>query len=465
MHRLARHSKTDELSPPMRDRVAVALRAVPVLVALSLVAMLVTGVLGSGSGAGDDGATMRIDAGNGAAGPTGTAAEKSGKVTAARVDYERGRPRLFVEGTIGPFADTDGDTTLSTTGGSSVTAAADSSGDSTVADTSKTTATGLGGSTETTRRSGSTSAAAEAAPNIAAAPAKATGTAGATTTTTARRASTTNPTAGRSTTTRRSTTAAPTTRQSTTAAPTTAAPTTAAPTTAAPATFGNSCASNAEFERIFRDDFSGSSVSGSWAQFNSNGNANHGLRRSSANTVANGKLTITAKMENGTLVSGGMSHGVDQKYGKWVVKVRTDNDPSQAVSGVVLTWPQSGVHPRDGENNIYETLVQSPNRSPFFTFIHKPYGSKSDQEYKEHHADGSQFQVMTMEWTPSRITIIREGPGGSSYRDVWTVNETSADLIPDVAHHLAIQLDAWKHSIANPVRMEVDYVEVYKYCG
>ncbi|MGB5760813.1 MAG: hypothetical protein WBM50_28115 [Acidimicrobiales bacterium] len=34
----------------------------------------------------------------------------------------------------------------------------------------------------------------------------------------------------------------------------------------------------------------------------------------------------------------------------------------------------------------------------------------------------------------------------------------------DVAHHLAIQLDAWKHSIADPVRIEVDHVEVYKFC-
>lgn len=284
-----------------------------------------------------------------------------------------------------------------------------------------------------------------------------------------------NTTAAPATTTNPATTAAPTTPAPTdpptTPAPTTAPPTTP-PTTSPPTTPpttppptqppSNNCGGGGEFERIFRDDFNGSSIGGGWSKYNSAGNAGYGLRRPSAITAQNGNMVITARMENGSLVSGGMSQAIHQTYGKYVVRVRTDNDPSQAVSGVVLTWPSSGAHPRDGENNIYETLVQTPNRNPFFTFIHKPFGSHSDQEYKEHHADGSQFQTMTMEWTPNRITIIREGTGSS---DTWTVNETGADLIPDVNHHLAIQLDGWKHSIGGDVRMEVDFVEIYKYCG
>ncbi len=296
-------------------------------------------------------------------------------------------------------------------------------------------------------------------------------------TTTSRQTTTTR----RATTTQAPTTAAPTTAAAVASTPTTAAATTQAPTTTttapptttttttppttAPPTTGSNCASNGEFERIFRDDFNGSSVGGHWSQYHSSGNAGYGLRRHSANSVSNGNLVITAKMENGSLVSGGMSHNVHQTYGKYVARVRTDKDPSKATSGVLLTWPSSGVHPRDGENNFYETLVDEGNRNPFYTFIHKPYGSTSDQEYKQHFADGSQFQIMTMEWTPNRITIKREGPGGSAYTDVWTVNETGADLIPDVSHHMTIQLDAWAHSIGDPVRMEVDYVEIYKYCG
>ena len=115
-------------------------------------------------------------------------------------------------------------------------------------------------------------------------------------------------------------------------------------------------------------------------------------------------------------------------------------------------------------NNFYETLVKTPNRDPFFTFIHKPNGSKGQQEFYRHDADAAQWQIMTMEWTPDRITVTREGAGDKSF-DSWTVNETSANLIPDNRHHLAIQLDAWKHSVSGQVKMQVDYAEVYKYCG
>ena len=252
----------------------------------------------------------------------------------------------------------------------------------------------------------------------------------------------------------------------TVAATTTAPPTTLETTTTdgGDANGGNTCASNGEFERVYRNDFNGSSVGSEWTLYNSPGNAGFGLRRPSAITVSDGKLVITAQMQDGSLVSGGMALGRDLTYGKYVFRVRTDNDPSQAVSGVVLTWPQAGNNHRNGENNMYETLTKTPNRNPFFSFIHKPFGNASTQEFYRHDADGAQFQVMSMEWTPDRITITRQGPGSTS-SDSWTVNETSADLIPDVPHHLAIQLDGWKDTIGGTVRMEVDYVEVYKYCG
>lgn len=214
-----------------------------------------------------------------------------------------------------------------------------------------------------------------------------------------------------------------------------------------------------------RDDFNGSSVAGQWLQYNGPGNSRYGDRRPSANKVENGRLIITANMRNGRVVSGGMSHRHSQQYGKYRFRVRTDNDPSEAMSGVVLTWPQSQDQPRDGENNIYETLANAVERNPFYSFIHEPFGTKSDQKRFVHNADGAQFQIMTMEWTPDYISVTREGPGGARHTETQTLNETSDNLIPDNPHKLAIQLDAWEHSISAPVRMEVDWVEVYKYCG
>ncbi|HWB28770.1 MAG TPA: hypothetical protein VG738_25025 [Chitinophagaceae bacterium] len=49
------------------------------------------------------------------------------------------------------------------------------------------------------------------------------------------------------------------------------------------------------------------------------------------------------------------------------------------------------------------------------------------------------------------------------YRDdvlVWTLTDTTA--IPDVPHHLCVQLDAFKTTIGAPVHMYVDWVKFYK---
>lgn len=216
---------------------------------------------------------------------------------------------------------------------------------------------------------------------------------------------------------------------------------------------------------MFRDDFNGDSVGDAWYQYHSVGNAGYGLRRPSATTVKDGRLVMTAQMVDGSLVSSGMAHRYDQTYGKYVFRVRVDEDPDLATSAVVLTWPESEVHPRDGENNIYESLTYDADRDPFYTVIHKPYGTVRDHIVHNHNADGTKFQTMTMEWRPDGITIIREGPGYAGDYERWFQPETDEDWIPDVPHHITIQLDAWKNYISAPVRMEVDFVEVYKYCG
>jgi hypothetical protein len=381
-------------------------------------------------------ADLLVDPGQVGAGPAPTLA--GGDAT------EPGAEGPGAEGSTGSTASTPSTPSTGTVDEATTTG----STPSTVADRSSTTA-GPGGATAAPARSGRSS--------TTGADTDTASTTGSRRTTTIEATTTTDRTAttARTTTTRQTTT----TERATT--------TQRATTTAAPTTAGNSCASGAEFELVMWDDFNGSSVGGHWLQWNSAGYLGNGVRRSSALAVSNGRLIITAQMIDGTLVSGGINHRHAQTYGKYVFKVRTDVDPDRAMSGVVLTWPQSDAHPRDGENNIYETLAhyESSTRDPFYSFIHKPFGSASDQEYKLHRADAAQWQTMSMEWTPDRITITREGPGGGSWSDSWTVDETSADLIPDVAHQFHIQLDATKSAISAPVTMEVDYAGVYKYCG
>lgn len=214
-----------------------------------------------------------------------------------------------------------------------------------------------------------------------------------------------------------------------------------------------STAAPSSWTLVQSDDFNGSAVDTTrWTIYAGAGNGGNGLRAASAITVANGLLTITAKMVNGTLVSGGMMDKRNQTYGRFVFRVRTDADPSLATSGVVLTWPQSGNWPVDGENDIYETTLDA-DRTPFRSFVH--YGS-TNQQYSFTHTgvDGTVWHTMAMEWEPTAIRIYRDGAL------VWTLTDTKA--IPDVAHHLAIQLDAFNQSMTGTVRLQVDWVRIYK---
>ena len=212
---------------------------------------------------------------------------------------------------------------------------------------------------------------------------------------------------------------------------------------------------------VLEDHFTenGRSLGSNWSAYYSAGNAGYGLRRPSAISIWGGTLNIKASMVNGTLVSGGMSHNHTQKYGRYEFRVRTDQDWSEATSGVVLTWPESNAHPRDGENNMYETLARPGDRHEFYTFIHEPFGTVHDQDYTVHPVSANQWRTMVMEWLPDRIVLKRDG------QTVKTIRENSDDLIPDNPHFLAIQLDAWKHSMDRPVWMQVDYVKVWSYGG
>lgn len=203
---------------------------------------------------------------------------------------------------------------------------------------------------------------------------------------------------------------------------------------------------------VFEENFDGTAVNQSnWSLYNGPGHAGNGLRKPEAFSAQDGMLIVTAQMKDGVLVSGGMAHRTNFTYGKFEFRVRTDVDPSQATSGVVLTWPQSEKWPVDGENDIYETGTGS-SRSPFHTFIH--YGADNRQYHFEHQADAAEWHIVAMEWTKDAIRIYVDG------KLKWKLTDTYA--IPQVPHHLCIQLDAFKTSMTGTVKMYVDWVKIYQ---
>jgi beta-glucanase (GH16 family) len=206
---------------------------------------------------------------------------------------------------------------------------------------------------------------------------------------------------------------------------------------------------------LFEDDFNGTTVdTAHWRLYDSSGNAGHGLRRPSAISLDGaGHLVITARTVDGQLVSGGMANRLDLRYGWFEFRVRTDPDPTGTLSGVVLTWPESGRWPQDGENDIYETGPKAGVRDPFHSYVH--YGADNRQYQFSHLADGSQWHTVAMDWRADAIRFYLDGaPAG-------VVTDKAA--IPDVPHHLDIQLDAWANrTLPAPVRMYVDYVRIYR---
>ncbi|HVW17237.1 MAG TPA: glycoside hydrolase family 16 protein, partial [Solirubrobacteraceae bacterium] len=205
---------------------------------------------------------------------------------------------------------------------------------------------------------------------------------------------------------------------------------------------------------LFSDDFSGSSLNTStWGAYGPNwpGNGGNGLRDGSAVSVGGGVLTITARMVGNTLVSGAVASRLNFTYGRISFRARTDPDPSQATSGVVLLWPQLDASwPAAGEDDIYET-GNNPTRSWFSSFVH--YGADNRQYWFGHDADATQWHQMVMDWTPSAIRFYRDG--------VLEGTVTDPAAIASTPHHLCIQLDAQAQRMGASVRMQVDDVAVY----
>lgn len=188
-----------------------------------------------------------------------------------------------------------------------------------------------------------------------------------------------------------------------------------------------------------------------WGMYDSPGNAGNGLRRPSAFSVHDGMVDVVAQMQGGQLVSGGMAALKSQTFGYFEFRVRSDADPSQATDAVVLTWPDDGVWPQHGENDVYETGTGA-SRAPFSTFVH--YGSTGSTQYViAEPADGKQWHVMGMEWAADHISVYRDGTLAGSVTDV--------NAIPTVNHHVCIQLDAYQQTMGAPTHMVVDWVAVF----
>jgi Glycosyl hydrolases family 16 len=208
-----------------------------------------------------------------------------------------------------------------------------------------------------------------------------------------------------------------------------------------------------QWRRLSKEDFD-TFRPGAWGTYDSVGAFGNGLRRSSAISVKDGLLNITAS-DN---VSGGMAHKLGQTYGRWEVRARTDK--GRGFGSAILLWPDSERFPQDGEIDIMEVPAESRDRAHFIVHFSDPKGG--DHVYGSYAVDDfSQWHTFAVDWLPDRIVFYVDG--------VERFRVTDRNIIPRKPMHLAIQFDQgpkkeWipaPDPNGPPMSLQVDWARVY----
>ena len=157
-----------------------------------------------------------------------------------------------------------------------------------------------------------------------------------------------------------------------------------------------------QWKRLTTEDFDVLRA-GAYGTYDSVGAFGNGLRRSSAISVSDGVLNITARNGN---VSGGMAHKLDQTYGRWEFRARTDK--GRGFGSAILLWPESERFPQDGEIDIMEVPSETRDRAHFIVHFAGPGGS--DRVYGSYAEDDfSQWHTFAVDWLPDRIVYYVDG--------------------------------------------------------
>ena len=162
---------------------------------------------------------------------------------------------------------------------------------------------------------------------------------------------------------------------------------------------------------LVSDDFDGATLDTTkWKVYGPNwqGHNGNGLRDGRAASLQSGALTITAQMLNGVLVSGGVQSCVDQRYGRYEFRVRTDADPWAATSGCVAHVAAVG----ELADRRREQHLRDDDRQPLSVLELHPLQRAEQAVLVPPLRRRTQWHTMAMEWEPDAIRIYRDG---SSY--------------------------------------------------
>ena len=147
-----------------------------------------------------------------------------------------------------------------------------------------------------------------------------------------------------------------------------------------------------------------------------------------------------------------------QIYGRYAIRYHVPTAIPK-YSQAWLLWPNSNVHPRDGEIDFPESNFGAGDN--IRAFMHRQNGtSGSDQDYYDSGVDvaGSGWHTAVIEWLPNSCKFILDG----------RVIGNSTSRIPNTSMRYVIQTETWFGSglddpdDATQGHILIDWVSVYK---
>ncbi|MFC6883760.1 glycoside hydrolase family 16 protein [Actinomadura yumaensis] len=207
---------------------------------------------------------------------------------------------------------------------------------------------------------------------------------------------------------------------------------------------------------VVSEDFDGTEVDTSkWLVYDSPA-AKVNPRTAKATTVKDGMLHLTGGLYDGKDLSGGIASHLNQRYGRWEVRMRAD--AGTGYSAVALLWPEHFGRPEKAEINFAEVI--DPTRKSTGLFVHQ--GENDAQAQRTVKVDFTRWHTVALDWRPEKLVFWIDG------RKVWTY---TGPLLPkQTKMGLALQNDqvcdrgkGFCRTRDTPkwVTMNVDWVRVY----
>lgn len=210
--------------------------------------------------------------------------------------------------------------------------------------------------------------------------------------------------------------------------------------------------------QVARDDFLGARLDETAWDTYLDPTSRHGNRQPSQITIVDDPtatdgrcLLITGLPDRRT---GGMAHAVNQRFGRWSIRMRADGDYHW--HPVPLTWPEAENWPRGGEIDYHEGKC-GVNRVEFF--LHYSHDGRNHQTSSSIDVDARAWHWWETEWSPTSVK------GWCDGRQWFEDLDPSHFNYPEFGpHHGTIQLDHFPDDKPTGTgRMWVDQFVVYRH--